>query len=152
MKKVAAFLMCLCLLSVLSMTAFAQGVTVSVEVPDPTLTVVAEKATVTIDGVSKDEYTLERQSTPKIKIVADKNRTIVSVKLNGVDVTKNLSNGYLTLEPVYEDMELVVDTAAIASSSNPKTGDDSYILVWSVLLMVSIAGAAVVTAQRKKIY
>lgn len=149
MKKVAAFLMCLCLVSVLSMTAFAQSINISAEVPDPVLTVVAEKVTVSINGVSKDEYTLERQSTPTIKIVADTNRSIVSVKINGVDVTKNLSNGYLTLDAVYEDMELVVDTAAIASTTNPKTGDNALLLLWSVLLMGSAAAAAALTLRKK---
>lgn len=146
MKKVAAILMCLCLLSVLSMPAFAQGVTVSVEVPDPVLTVVAEKATVSINGVVREEYTLERQSTPKIKIEPDKNRGIVSVKINDVDVTKQLISGYLTLDPVYEDMELVVDTVGI---TNPQTGDSAHILLWGTLLMVSAAGVVLLTRRNK---
>ena len=138
----------LCLLSVLSMTAFAQGVTVSTDVPNHTLTVVAEKATVTINGVEKDEYELERQSTPTIKIVPDKNRGIVSVKLNGVDVTRQLISGSFTLDPVIEDLELVVDTAIVTS---PNTGDGSHIFLWSVLLIASAAGAVLLTRRKKMI-
>ncbi len=146
MKKVAAFILCLCLLSVLSMTAFAQGVTVSTEVPNHTLTVVAEKATVTINGVERDEYELERQSTPTIKIVPDKNRGIVSVKVNGVDVTRQLISGRFTLDPVIEDLELVVDTAIITS---PATGDTSYIFLWVGLMAVSAIGVLLLIRRKK---
>ena len=78
MKKIAALLLCFCMLSLSSLSAFAQavtqdeeqkGATVSVTVPDShTLTVNADNAQVFYNGQSADSFDMERLSEPRILI------------------------------------------------------------------------------------
>ena len=118
MKKITALLLCFLLLCTYALTAAAEtpegrdgDVLISVEVPDShKLTVYAAGAQAFYQGVSGEEFTVERLSTPRILIRPENGKVIKSVLLNGVDVTELLQGGYLDLAPVYEDQTLTVTT------------------------------------------
>ncbi len=75
------------------------------------------------EGIS-DNFTVDRFSEPKIQIEAEKGWKIKSILLNDQDVTDKLEDGYLTLEPVYEDMTLVVETEENTSGGSGDTDKD----------------------------
>ena len=118
MKKLTALLLCFLLLCTCSVTAFAAepeaeetNTVISVTVPDShKITVTAENAKVFYEGVSGEEFTVERLSTPRLLIRAESGKVIKSVMLNDVDVTAELHGGYLDLDAVYEDKVLTVTT------------------------------------------
>jgi len=118
MKKIAALLLCFLLLCTCCVTASAAqmgdapvSAVISVTVPDThKITVSAEHAKVFYEGVSGEVFTVGRLSTPRLLIRAESGWVIKSVVMNGLDVTKELHGGYLTLEPVYEDKWITVTT------------------------------------------
>ncbi|MBR2309423.1 MAG: carboxypeptidase regulatory-like domain-containing protein [Oscillospiraceae bacterium] len=118
MKKITALLLCFLLLCTCSVTAFAAepeaeetNTVISVTVPDShKITVTADSARVFYEGVSGEEFTVERLSEPRLLIRAESGKVIKSVMLNDVDVTAFLHGGYLDLTPVYEDKEITVTT------------------------------------------
>ena len=118
MKKLTALLLCFLLLCTCSVTAFAAELedeitttVISVTVPDShKITVTADSAKVFYEGVSGEEFTVERLSTPRLLIRAESGKVIKSVMLNGEDVTAELHGGYLDLDAVYEDKVLTVTT------------------------------------------
>ena len=118
MKKITALLLCFLLLCTCSVTAFAAEpedevttTVISVTVPDShKITVTADSARVFYEGVSGEEFTVERLSTPRLLIRAESGKVIKTVMLNDVDVTAFLHGGYLDLAPVYEDKEITVFT------------------------------------------
>ena len=118
MKKLTALLLCFLTLCTCSVTAFAAepeaeetNTVISVSVPDShKITVTAENAKVFYEGVSGEEFTVERLSTPRLLIRAESGKVIKLVMLNGEDVTEELHGGYLDLAPVYEDEEITVTT------------------------------------------
>ena len=118
MKKLTALLLCFLLLCTCSVTAFAAepeaeetNTVISVTVPDShKITVTADSARVFYEGVSGEEFTVERLSTPRLLIRAESGKVIKTVMLNGVDVTAELHGGYLDLAPVYEDKVITVTT------------------------------------------
>ena len=117
---------------------------------DYEITVTTDKSTVTIDGVNAangSKTSVEAGSEPVIVIKANTGYLIKKVTLNGVDITKDLFNGKITLDPVTEDLKLVVDTTKIAS--NPYTGDDFRIHAWIFVMVSSAACAAYLTFRRR---
>ena len=118
MKKLTALLLCFLLLCTCSVTAFAAEpedevttTVISVTVPDShKITVTADSARVFYEGVSGEEFTVERLSTPRLLIRAESGKVIKTVMLNNVDVTALLHGGYLDLTPVYEDKVITVTT------------------------------------------
>ena len=118
MKRLTALLLCFLLLCTCSVTAFAAepeaeetNTVISVTVPDShKITVTADSARVFYEGVSGEEFTVERLSEPRLLIRAESGKVIKSVMLNDVDVTAFLHGGYLDLTPVYEDKEITVTT------------------------------------------
>ena len=118
MKKLTALLLCFLLLCTCSVTAFAAepeaektNTVISVTVPDShKITVTADSARVFYEGVSGEEFTVERLSTPRLLIRAESGKVLKSVMLNDVDVTAELHGGYLDLEAVYEDKVITVTT------------------------------------------
>ena len=118
MKNLTALLLCFLLLCACSVTAFAAepeteetNTVISVTVPDShKITVTAENAKVFYEGVSGEEFTVERLSKPRLLIRAESGKVIKTVMLNDVDVTAFLHGGYLDLAPVYEDKEITVFT------------------------------------------
>lgn len=118
MKKITALLLCFLTLCTCSVTAYAAepeaeetNTVISVTVPDShKITVTAENAKVFYEGVSGEEFTVERLSEPRLLIRAESGKVIKSVMINGEDVTEELHGGYLDLEPLYEDKVLTVTT------------------------------------------
>lgn len=125
MKKLTALLLCFLLLCTCFVTASAAqmgdapvSAVISATVPDThQISVSTEHAKVFYEGVSGEVFTVGRLSTPRLLIRAESGWGIKSVKMNGLDVTKDLHGGYLTLEPVYEDKSITVTTEAESASS-----------------------------------
>ena len=118
MKRLTALLLCFLTLCMCSVTAFAAeskaeetNTVISVTVPDShKITVTADSAQVFYEGVSGEEFIVERLSGPRLLIRAESGKVIKTVMLNDVDVTAFLHGGYLDLTPVYEDKEITVTT------------------------------------------
>ena len=118
MKRLTALLLCFLLLCTCSVTAFAaepedeiSTTVISVTVPDShKITVTADSARVFYEGVSGEEFIVERLSEPRLLIRAESSKVIKSVMINGEDVTEELHGGYLDLAPVYEDKVITVTT------------------------------------------
>ena len=132
MKKLAAMLLCLSMLSAGALTAYAEEeldispgeATIGTEVPDShniTITVTGN-ADVTVNGKEGSEFEVERLSEPVIKIKAKDGEKITKVLLNGEDITDKLVDGKLTLDPIYEykALDIQVETEALpVDSSQP---------------------------------
>ena len=137
MKKLTALLLCFLLLCTCSVTAFAEDLedevtntVITVTVPDThKITVTAENAKVFYEGVSGEEFTVARLSSPRLLIRAESGKVIKSVTLNDVDVTAELHGGYLDLASVYEDKVITVTTED--ESAAPK---DTYTVKGKVTL------------------
>lgn len=132
MRKTAALLLSLCLLCMIPATALAAPVTqddtggsaeISVTVPDShTLTVQAEHAQVFIESREADSFEVSRLSAPRLLIRPENGYRVTKVTLNGVDVTAQVKAGYYTLEPVYEEKTLIVETEK--APTDPDSGRD----------------------------
>ena len=137
MKKITALLLCFLLLCTCSVTAFAAepeaeetNTVISVTVPDShKITVTAENAKVFYEGVSGEEFTVERLSTPRLLIRAESGKVIKTVMLNDVDVTAELHGGYLDLVPIYEDKVITV-----TAEDEPVAPKDTYTVKGKVTL------------------
>ena len=137
MKKLTALLLCFLLLCTCSVTAFAAepeaeetNTVISVTVPDRhKITVSAENAKVFYEGVSGEEFIVERLSEPRLLIRAESGKAIKSVMINGEDVTEELHGGYLDLAPVYEDKVITVTT-----EDEPAAPKDTYTVKGKVTL------------------
>ncbi len=136
MKRLAVLALCLCLFPYCTMTAFseettltasADGAVISVSVPNAhTLTVTApDGVTVSLDGVSGNNFSVERLSEPTIEIKTPDGMEIVKVTLNGEDITDKLVNGEYTLPPVYEDLALEVETKATGTAPAEQTTEST---------------------------
>ena len=129
MKKITALLLCFLTLCMCSVTAFAAQpedeittTVISVTVPDShKITVTADSAKVFYEGVSGEEFIVERLSEPRLLIRAESGKVIKSVMINGEDVIEELHGGYLDLAPVYEDKEITVIT-----EDEPAAPKDTY--------------------------
>lgn len=162
MKKIASLLLCFLLLSVCSVTVFAaeaitetepsEDVVITVTVPnDQTITINADGATVSLDGVTADKFTVDRQSTPKLLVKANFGRVIKKVMLDDVDVTNKLQDGYLTLDAVYMDLTLTVITeAAPVTDTALLTGDTSNLLFWCLLIIIGAIAIVLLGVEDKK--
>ena len=137
MKKITALLLCFLTLCTCSVTAFAAepeaeetNTVISVTVPDShKITVTAENAKVFYEGVSGEEFIVERLSEPRLLIRAESGKVIKSVMINGEDVTEELHGGYLDLDAVYEDKEITV-----TAEDEPVARDETYTVKGKVTL------------------
>ena len=137
MKRLTALLLCFLLLCTCSVTAFAAepeaektNTVISITVPDShKITVTAENAKVFYEGVSGEEFIVERLSEPRLLIRAESGKVIKSVMINGEDVTEELHGGYLDLDAVYEDKEITVIT-----EDEPIAPKDTYTVKGKVTL------------------
>ena len=137
MKKLTVLLLCFLLLCTCSLTAFAAepeaeetNTVISVTVPDShKITVTAENAKVFYEGVSGEEFIVERLNEPRLLIRAESGKVIKSVMMNGEDVTEELHGGYLDLAPIYEDKVITVTT-----EDEPVARDETYTVKGKVTL------------------
>ena len=117
-------------------TAFAEDTTtlaatqndavISVSVPYAhTLTVTApDGVTATLDGVSGNNFSVERLSEPTLAVNIPDGQEIVKIMLNGEDVTDKFVNRRYKLPPVYENLALEVETRSVeptTSTTEPTT-------------------------------
>ena len=128
MRKIMALLLCFCLLSVGPVTAFAQeavheeetggNTNISVTVPDShKITISAEHAQVLYHGQMGENFSVERLSEPTFLIRPENGYKVARVLLNGEDVTAQVRGGYYTLESVYEEKTMTVETEALPLNS-----------------------------------
>ncbi|MGN0470150.1 MAG: hypothetical protein ACI4GV_04480 [Acutalibacteraceae bacterium] len=123
MKKIAAMLLCICLIATFSVTAFAQNTAggdshITTVVPGShKITVISDGAEVFVNGTAGKEFTVERLSEPTAVFKAEKNRRIVQVLLDDNDITNNIGGDSYTFEPVYKDMVLTVITESYTEES-----------------------------------
>lgn len=111
MKKMMTLLLSFLLLCSMSMTAFAEEATITATVPDRhTVTVTADGAEVFCNGQSGSRFSVDRLSEPTLLIRAESGKEITQIRLNGEDITDQVKGGYYTLEPIYENKTLTVET------------------------------------------
>jgi hypothetical protein len=143
MKKIAALLLCVFLLIACRVTVCATGelteeepeetVNVTTTVPDGlALKVMATNVQICIDGIAAESFTITRQDTPTLELIPAEDFYIKAVYINGEDVTGRVKDGRLTLDPVFEDLELVVLTQPVVCS---------HLLYW---ITIAVLAAAVV--------
>ena len=143
MKKIAALLLCVFLLLACCVTVCATGeltekepeetVNVTTTVPDGlALKVMAANVQICIDGIASESFTITRQDTPTLELIPAEDFYIQAVYINGEDVTRRVKDGCLTLDPVFEDLELVVLTQPVVCS---------HLLYW---ITIAVLAAAVV--------
>ena len=140
MKKLAVFLLCLFMLPLSAITAYAENepntvpgeATVETVVPNSHKITLKVKgsAVVTVNGKEGSEFVVERLSKPVIEIKAKDGEKITKVILNGEDITDKIVDGKYILPAVYEDgeYELTVETERLPDdSSKPDSSksDDS---------------------------
>lgn len=119
MRKITTLLLTLFLMCSISITGFAQEVTVNTSVPNShTLTVTADHAQVLYQGRSDNSFEIPRLSEPTLLIRADDGYKLSKVTLNGENITDKVIGNNYTLAPVYEDKKLVVETAAVPIDSD----------------------------------
>lgn len=136
MKKTAAFLLCLSMLSAGAVTAYAEQAdantapgeaTIATSVPDShkiTVTVTGN-ADVAFDGKTGTEFEVERLSEPVLEIKAKDGEKLTKVTLNGEDITDKLADGRYTLSPVYENETLDIQVQTQALPADDPSGPDS---------------------------
>ena len=117
MKKAAATLLCICLIAVFPLTAFAQTTegdntsVIKTVVPSKhEISVSADGAEVIINGKSATDFEIDRLSEPTITFKPESGKRIRQVLLNGEDITDKITDGSYTLPPVYEDLVIAVTT------------------------------------------
>ena len=117
MKKAAATLLCICLIAVFPLTAFAQTTegdntsVIKTVVPSKhEISVSADGAEVIINGESATDFEIDRLSEPTITFKPESGKRISRVLLNGEDITDKITDGSYTLPPVYEDLVITVTT------------------------------------------
>lgn len=119
MRKITTLLLTLLLLFSLNITVNAQEVTIRTSVPDRhTLTVNAQHADVFYQEKAGTEFEIERLSEPTLLIRPDDGYKVSKVTLNGEDITDKIIGGYYTLEPVFEEKMLVVETVDVTTDSD----------------------------------
>ena len=117
MKKAAATLLCICIIAVFPLTAFAQTTegdntsVIKTVVPSKhEISVSADGAEVIINGKSATDFEIDRLSEPTITFKPESGKRISQVLLNGEDITAKITDGSYTLPPVYEDIVIAVTT------------------------------------------
>lgn len=135
MRKITAVLLCVFLLTMLSVTAFAaepqtssgQAV-ITTTVPDTHKVViyVTGNVTVTLDGEPGEKHIVGRLSQPVLEIKAKDRKIITRVLLNGDDITDMVKDGEYVLPPVYQDelLDIYVETKK-AEQSDPSEPESS---------------------------
>lgn len=123
MKKIAALLLCFCLISAVQVSVFAENTSedgrdkaavISATVPDShTITVIADHAQSLLSGKAESVILVSRLSEPRLLIRPEAGYKVTKVTLNGEDITNQLQGGYYTLSPVNEDKTLTVETEAV---------------------------------------
>ena len=133
--------------------AATNSTTLTTTVPE-TLPLVLElsgNGTVTINGVvytNSGTIEIPRHSTITLQITPNTNNEIKSVVCNGIDYTKDVKEGTLTLPAITESVTLGVSFAEIVSS--PQTGDSNCPFLWILLMLISLVSIVVILLVKKE--
>lgn len=152
----------------LVMSVMLIGVSVSAEASSGTAisTVVPQKYSITfdIDGGGSIEYEdvlykngdsvqVTEGSDLNLVLHADSQYRVKKVSYNGENVTKQVSDGNIMIKNIQQNGKLVVTYTKITKIGSvvipPITGDDSHILIWSILALGNV-GIAIITFNNKK--
>ena len=127
MKKITALLTFFLLLFSMCVTALADGVSISTQVPDfHTVTVKAEEGQVIVDGqVCKNSVQIERQKEQAWWIVPDAGKVLSALYYNGEDVTAQVKAGVFTAPALVRDAMLEAVFTDAPDSSQEETFDIS---------------------------
>lgn len=122
MKKVLSLLLTLTLVCCMSVTAFADRVTITTTVPERhTVTVEADGGRIIANNrVCGDTVLIERQTEQTYWIVPDKGKKLTALYYNGEDVTGQMAGSAFTAPPLIGDATLKAvfgDSAAYAEDS-----------------------------------
>ena len=111
LKRILALALTL-LLCCMGLTVYAEdkSATISTTVPGTHTITVEGEADVFCNGKLGTGFTVERLSQPKLLIRAVSGKEITQILLNDVDITGQVKGGYYTLEPIYEDKTLRIET------------------------------------------
>lgn len=126
-------------------------------------TVVPSKYTITfdIDGSGSIEYenvlykngdTIQVTEGSDLTFVfhADSQYKLKSVSYNGQNVTKQVSDNGITIKNVQQDGTFCVTYAKSGSIISPTTGDNSNIMLWTILAFGSVAILSSIGLQTRK--
>ena len=131
MRKMTAVLLCVFLLTMLSVTAFAAApqtfsgqtvITTTVPYNHKVVIHITGNANVTLDGEPGEEHIVDRMSQPVLDIIPNDGEKVTKVLLNGVDITDQVNDGEYVLLPVYqdEDLDFQVETKKTEQSDTSK--------------------------------
>jgi len=145
MKKYISALLLTVFILLLSPTAYAGDTVLTTNVPyDHTISLDVGSGG-SVSGLrGKTEIRADRHSKVVFEIKPDSGYKIKAVIYNSEDVTSKVSGGKFVIESVESDGSLKV---SFERRTSPQTGDNSNLLIWSALLILSGAGACLL---RKK--
>lgn len=138
---------------------------VSAETSDGTIisTVVPHKYTITLDIVGngsveyedvlyKDGDTIQviEGTDMTFKLQADSKYKLKSVLYNGQNVTEQITDSVIAINNVQQDGTLAVTYVKLGGILNPATGDNSNILLWSILALGSAVTFIGIVFKMKK--
>lgn len=155
-KIFSAFLAVLLLLSLFSITAFADSgsTTLTATIPCTVTLQVGEHGKVTVDGT---DYTgnasFQRDAGTAVTYTFDPNGlySVDKVIYNGVEVTSELSGNTWTAPALTGNAALSVSFRFLGGTPDPpNTGDDSNLSMWLILMAVSALSIAGLVAYDKK--
>ncbi len=165
MKKIVACIITLCLLCSLPLAMAENEAIISVEVPaSHTIAVEGENASVVLDEQTGDTLQVERLSSPTLEIRPQKGYVVTKVVYDGVDVTDWLVDGRLTVEGIFKDTALVVETEKLPDppvvdppvvdppedppieNPPPATGEQ---IAFGGLLLLALSGLAAMLSRKK---
>lgn len=134
MRKMTAVLLCVFLLTMLSVTAFAAApqtfsgqtvITTAVPYNHKVVIHITGNANVILDGEPGEEHIVDRMSQPVLDIIPNDGQKVTKVLLNGEDITDMVKDGKYVLPPVYQDelLDIQVETKKTEQSdtSNPES-------------------------------
>ena len=124
MKKLTALLLTLLLLCGMSVTAYADEVTITTTVPERhTVTVAAEGGDIAINGhICGASVQVERQKEQTYWIIPDGGNTLEALYYNGEDVTDQVQGGVFTAPALIADATL----KAVFQTAPPAQTDEEY--------------------------
>jgi len=135
MKKLAAFMLCVFLLSAFSITAFADSggiepydkqAVISTTVPSEHWITfkVTGNVEFLLNGEKGDRFRVPRHSEPTLELLPNEGENITSITVNGEDFADKFVDNKYTFPPITEDKELIV-LVETEKLPEPKPSDDT---------------------------
>ena len=138
MKKYISALLLTVFILMLAPAAFADNTTLTTSVPTKHSISLDIGSGGSVNGLrGLNESRACRHSKVVFEIKPDSGYAIKAVLCNGENVTAEVVDGRFVIESLEADVVLKVTFQSLTS---PQTGDDSNLLMWSALLLMSSAG------------